>query len=448
MLKRIPKALSLFLALCLVLCCCSGCALLFSGEKTWSFGARETPDAGGAATAPAQAGQTDAPAPTGSAGPTEPAGNAAAFRETVLASTDACVVTATGFEPDGLWGPTFTILVENKSEKPLMLVAEDVTLNGFMCDPFWMCEVPAGKKANSEMSWSDTALAACGINYLDIVEFTLRAYDVNDYGAPAALLEAVEIQMEHSAPLPPVGEVAYANPYPKQTLVDNGLFLIALDNYNPDDGWAATLALYIENRSDKTLNFTMDDAVVNGFMCSPYWSCEVAPGKKAISAASWTLDLLHKSGVNYLDTLACRLRAYDADDWTADDLYNEPLSLRLSNASSLPPLREMEFAGGFREQTIVDDGLLTLIALDFNPDGDWGPTLVLYCENKTNKTLTLTMEDVSVNDFICPPYWYLEVAPGAKAYSECSWSTPDVEANDIAAFEAAEFTLRAYESDN
>jgi len=443
--KRILKSLSLCFALCLLLSCCPGCTLLLSSERTWPFGAKETPEVGDATAPPGEdgpTGETAAPAPT------EPIKNTVTFSETTLASTDACVVTATGFDTDGIWGPTLNILLENKSDKTLMFTAEGATVNGFMCDPYWACEVPAGKKANSQMSWMDSSLATCGINYIDRIEFTLRAYDSSNYSGTDVLHEAISLSLDNSTSAPPVSEVAYANPYPKQTLIDSGSFLVALDNYNPEDSWGATLALYIENRSDKTLTFTMDDTVVNGFMCSAYWSCEVAPGKKAISIVTWSLEQLEKSGVNYPQTVACNFRVYDSDDWTADDVYNQPLSLELTVASSQPPVREMKFPGGFKEQTIVDDESVRLVAVGFDTEANWGPTLIFYCENKSDKSLTLMMEDVAVNDFVCSPYWYLEIAPGAKAYSECSWSTSDLEANGIAKFEAVDFTLRAYESDN
>jgi len=56
--KRILKSLSLCFALCLLLSCCPGCTLLLSSERTWPFGAKETPEVGDATAPPGEDGPT------------------------------------------------------------------------------------------------------------------------------------------------------------------------------------------------------------------------------------------------------------------------------------------------------------------------------------------------------------------------------------------------------
>jgi hypothetical protein len=438
--KKTFKMLCLALALAMTIACCPGCSLLLSGSKSWSFGAEETADLGETAV-------PESVEPTQNAVEATPeVSNTVTFAETALLSTDECAVTALSFDPDAFWGPMFTFLLENNTDKTLMFCIEDASVNGVMCDPFWACQVEPGKKANSEVSWMEDTLADCGINYLEHVEFKLRVYDSEDWSVDDLFSGIVTLEVENTSALPPVSEVVYESGYPQQTILDNEQFMLTLKNYEPVDEWGAVLVFFIVNKTDKNLMFSGEDVSVNGVMCDPYWASEVASGKSAYCEVTWMTASLQKCGINYLSEVELTLRVYDADDWTADDLYRDNLVIQLYGPSSLPPVSEVVYTHGFAEQTLVDNGEIAVIARDFNPEGEWGPTLVLYIENNTDKTLTFSMEGVSVNDFMCDPYWICEVSPGKVAYSEVSWMSSAVEANGISAFEKVDFTLRVYDS--
>ena len=85
---------------------------------------------------------------------------------------------------------------------------------------------------------------------------------------------------------------------------------------------------------------------------------------------------------------------------------------------------------------------------DFDPDSDYGPALTLYCENNTDQNLSFSMDDVSVNGFMCDPYWAVTIWPHAKSYSTATWYTDDLTENGITQFENVEFKLRVYDADD
>ena len=102
------------------------------------------------------------------------------FSPLTLVDNDQFTVKITGIDTRGFWGYTLKVFIENKTEKELMFSTEDVSVNGFMCDPFWAVSVAAGKKANEEISFSEGDFEKNGIESVEEIVFTLSVYDSND----------------------------------------------------------------------------------------------------------------------------------------------------------------------------------------------------------------------------------------------------------------------------
>lgn len=72
---------------------------------------------------------------------------------------------------------TLKVFLENKTDEKLMFSLREVSINDYMCDPYWCVDVGAGKKANVEVSWYEPVIAENGFGYEDIeeIEFILDA---------------------------------------------------------------------------------------------------------------------------------------------------------------------------------------------------------------------------------------------------------------------------------
>lgn len=83
---------------------------------------------------------------------------------------------------DEFWGTYgLKIFLENKTEVPVTFSWNEVSVNGYMCDPFWASEVAAGKKENTTITWWITSFEENDIDYTQIetIEFILNAYYIN-----------------------------------------------------------------------------------------------------------------------------------------------------------------------------------------------------------------------------------------------------------------------------
>lgn len=118
------------------------------------------------------------------------------FEEKVFVDDENCTFKITEIDPDNEWGYTLKAYLENKTDKNLMYAMEDVSVNGFMCDPFWAETVQAGKKSKSEISFFEENFAELGIENVEEIEFTLRVYDENDFEAADLVKETFTLNLK------------------------------------------------------------------------------------------------------------------------------------------------------------------------------------------------------------------------------------------------------------
>ncbi len=244
----------------------------------------------------------------------------------VLVDDETCTFTIKKARVDPLWGFTLEVFCENKtSDKTLMFSMDGVSINGYMEDPFWAKEVAPGKMTNEDVSFSSTLFEDLQIASADEIRFTLKVYDSEDWGADDFVNDVFTVY--------PTGLTADRIVCPErrttaaeQVVVDNGDFCFVILEQEDDPIWGYTLHCYLENRTDKTLMFTWDDVSVNGFMASPYWGEEVAPGMRSYNDVIFPKTDFEKNGITQVEQIEYTMRAYDSDDWLADDIFNETMT--------------------------------------------------------------------------------------------------------------------------
>ena len=100
------------------------------------------------------------------------------------------------------------------------------------------------------------------------------------------------------------------------TLVSNDrvIFKVTSEPYR-DDFWDAyTVDVYVENPTDKTIYVAMVETSVNDCMIDPYFTIEIAEGKKANEAFSFMKEDLDRNNITEsIDKIAFKLAIYDAD---------------------------------------------------------------------------------------------------------------------------------------
>ena len=247
-----------------------------------------------------------------------------AFPETVLTDNEHCTFTVRGIDPEGDFGYTLQVFLENKTELDLMFSLRGVSVNGYMCDPFFAATVSAGMKANEEISFLKSELEANGITEVTDITFTLAVYDSTDVLA--------EYLLEEEFTVYPQGEEALRT-YERQsaetdiTLVSNEDCAIIVTGFDPNSTWGYAMEMYLENRTDETLMFSASDVAVNGYMCDPYWAVEVAQGKRCNSRITWSETDLTQNGITQVEKITFSIRAYDSENWLEGEVLSESFTI-------------------------------------------------------------------------------------------------------------------------
>lgn len=103
--------------------------------------------------------------------------------EVVIVDNDQCSFVIVKSYVDKIWGYTLTVYMENKSDINLMFDWDDVSVNGFMIDPFWATSLSAGNKRIAEIDFSNSSFEENGIKDVEEIEFKLRIHDNDKWDA-------------------------------------------------------------------------------------------------------------------------------------------------------------------------------------------------------------------------------------------------------------------------
>lgn len=248
--------------------------------------------------------------------------SAPAFEAQTILDNEYCTMTLESIDENAMWGYTWKVYLENKTDKNLTFGMEDCSVNGVMADPFWAATVAAGKKSNENISWSSSLFEESGISADQVtqVSFELRVYDSDDWSAGNLVEDTFTVYPMGEENASTVERTAQDTDI---VLIDNDECSLIVTGFDPDNLFGYAVNVYLVNKTDKDLMFSVNDASINGFMCDPFWATSVAAGKTKNSSISWTSSALEENGIETVEEIELPIRVYYDDDWTGNDLVND-----------------------------------------------------------------------------------------------------------------------------
>ena len=204
-----------------------------------------------------------------------------------------------------------------------MFAVETATVNGVETDPFFADEVTPGKKANGSIHFSDLSKYGIG-DYTDI-ELVFRIYNADDWMENPVAKESFHIY--------PYGEDK-AETFTRESaatdrvLAETNDVAVIVTGVRMDEIWGYTLDLYLQNKSEKNVMFSVEDASVNGYMADSFFVSSVKAGRHKFATLSWSGTTLEENGITEVMDLEFALRAYDEDDWSGNDLVHEEIAFQ------------------------------------------------------------------------------------------------------------------------
>ena len=99
----------------------------------------------------------------------------------IIVDTDDVTIICTGTYNDDFYGEYVKYYITNKTDKAIYVTADNVSVNGFMMDPYWGSTVGANHSAYSQMTWSKDDFEENSIEGIEELEMTVTVYDDETY---------------------------------------------------------------------------------------------------------------------------------------------------------------------------------------------------------------------------------------------------------------------------
>ena len=252
------------------------------------------------------------------------------FESLTAVDNDYCSIVITGINEGGLLTDlSLSAEFENKtSDVTYMFSVESAYINGVDADPYFADTVAAGKNAIETISFDTDELADAGIESVTDIQLTFIVYNNDDWTEDYAAEETVHVY--------PYGEEAAEN-FVRETLdtdtvlADDDNVSVVVTGYEVDDIWGYCINVYLVNKSDTEVMYSVDEASVNGYMADPYWAKTVKAGKSAFSTIYFDESTLEEIGITdmetEIETIEFELTAYDDEDWSEDPMLEEVITL-------------------------------------------------------------------------------------------------------------------------
>jgi len=226
----------------------------------------------------------------------------------VLVDKDGVKITTQGFEKDSMWGAGIKVLVENGSKKNINVMIKTLVVNGYNITNIFSSSVAAGKKSNETIYLGETDLQAANIE--TVADVVVR-FTVSDGDSYQTLFDTGDVEIKTSA----YGTVT-------QPAVDdgkelyNGKSIRIVGKYVDENSfWGAGVLVYIQNDSGKDVLVQCDDMSVNGFMVTPFFSCQVNKGCKALSTITILSSDLEANGIESVDDIELKFNIIDPESF-------------------------------------------------------------------------------------------------------------------------------------
>jgi|LSQX01.2.fsa_nt_gb hypothetical protein len=226
--------------------------------------------------------------------------------EQLLLDRDGIVISATGLEETWL-GPEINILIENNSGQPVTVQARNTSVNGYMVEPVFSCDVAPGKKANDSITFTGSDLQKCGIEVMARIELVFHVFNTDSW---ATVFDSEPVVIETSA------AGTYTQEYDTSgTVVFDEAGIKIIFKSIAESMMGPEAVLYIENNSAENITVQAENTSVNGYMVEPIFSCDVVQGKKAVDSLSFFEEDLAKNGIEKIEEIELYFHIFNTESW-------------------------------------------------------------------------------------------------------------------------------------
>lgn len=201
------------------------------------------------------------------------------------------------------------------------------------------------------------------------------------------------------------------------------------------------LDVLIENNTDQTLNFSIDQFAINGYMTEyAFLYATVSAGKKSnetIDIPKDELDFLDiKTAADMTMTFSVSIEEYD------EYLRSAPVQLKTSAAETY------DYKYDDSGEVIYDGSNIKIVAKGLFENAKYDTqSILLYIENNNDFNITMSTDNVSVNGFMIDPFFYYDMLPNSHALATVDFDKEELASNDISAIKDVTLSFHIIDDD-
>ena len=203
-----------------------------------------------------------------------------------------------------------------------------------------------------------------------------------------------------------------------------------------------TVKLHCDNKGKHRTVISADNSAVNKYNIETAWSVSLAKEESCDSEMLFPVLELEKLGITAVDELTLRLSVYDGKD--GDVLSENSISTvypsgKKADQVVVPARKPVD-----KEAIVINDAACTFILQGPVQKDAVSSSIPCYIENKTDKVISLVLENSTVNGQPVEGFVGMEILPGTRGYSSVLYMQDALAAKGITDITGIAATLKVY----
>ena len=222
--------------------------------------------------------------------------------------------------------------------------------------------------------------------------------------------------------------------FPRQVLLDKRGLVITATGLNENGAQGPALNVTIQNGSEADVTIQARDASVNGYMMDTSFNVTVAAGQEARESILFLASRMERSGIETIADLEFSFHILDQNRITFLD--SDTVTVRTPSADAY----QYRFDDSGEE--LYSENGVRIVSKGFSENESvFGPGLILFIENTTDRAITLQAKDVLVNGTPVDAIFSEDVLPGKRSAAAVTLIDTSLQNNGIGEIRSLKFYL-------
>ena len=246
------------------------------------------------------------------------------FNLTPITDNSTCSIDITGIA-DTADGVIVRFSLTNKTDAAAIFACTRAVANRYEFMPFFVVSAEPGERVKESLIISKESIKLYQLSVIDELTFDIGVYSENDLDLDALYEGTFTVYPTGKTP----DQIKYADIVlddDDEIIVDNESFMFIIVGSKYDSQLDTySLICYLQNKTNHSLMVTLDDVLIDGKHCDPYWAHEISANMKAYEEIGFYKEILDdlKIDISKISEINFKLTVYNSENWAEPNLIEE-----------------------------------------------------------------------------------------------------------------------------